>query len=320
MSMKRISVGVLLTAILLSATSLLSFAGPRLANPVQEGTNLVKNPGFEGLSCDAGSDPGWCNGNWTHDAFDGSVHGNIFTPQGWVTWWREGGKFGQPEVSTIPKVDPYIGELPRIRSGNYAVKLFTFSRLQDMGLYQVVTGLEPGATVQFSAYAQGWSCDSDAHLGYSCGDPWNQRFQVGIEPNGASDPFSPNVIWSPEQLSPDTYRMIGPVTAQVGPNGSVAVFIRSQTKWALLHGDAYWDDTSLVVSSPGVPPTDTPLPPPPTATAGPPPTPRPTPTPRPDGAIVYVRGAVGRHAFWNCTGVWCICGPIERTECGIRRQ
>jgi len=151
-----------------------------------------------------------------------------------------------------------------------------------------VTGLEPGATVQFSAYAHGWSCDSDENLGYSCGDPWNQRFQVGIEPNGIADPFAPSIVWSPEQTSPDTYRLIGPVTAQVGPNGSVTVLLRSQTKWAYQHADAYWDDASLVVTSPGIEPTNTPPPPPPTATAGPSPTPRATATPRPDGATVHI--------------------------------
>ncbi|MEA3338560.1 MAG: LysM peptidoglycan-binding domain-containing protein, partial [Chloroflexota bacterium] len=73
--------------------------------------------------------------------------------------------------------------------------------------------------------------------------------------------------------------------------GSVCVFLRSKTKWAYQYLDAYWDDASLVMTSPGTPPTDTPPPPPPTSpppTAGPSPTPRPAPTPRPDGAIVHI--------------------------------
>ncbi len=285
---KHALVGILLVITLLGTVSFFSLAAPGLSRPGQEGTNLVQNPGFEGLICAPGSDPGWCLDNWTHDAYDGSNHDNIFTPQGWVTWWRKGEPYGQPEVKTIPNVPPFTGELPRIRSGNYAVLLFTFYRLQDMGLYQVVTGLEPGATVQFSAYAHGWSCDKDSPLGYTCADPWNQNFQVGIEPNGVADPFSPGVVWSTEQLSPDHYNFIGPVTAQVGEGGSVCVFLRSKTKWQYKYQDAYWDDTSLVVTSPGTPPTATPLPPPPTATPGPSPTPRATPTPRPDGATVHI--------------------------------
>jgi LysM repeat protein len=290
MIQKRTLIGILLAAALLGTVPVLSLAMPSPSWPAQEGTELLSNPGFEGISCRAGSEPGWCLDNWSNNAnFDGTFHDNIFTPQGWVTWWRKEGNYGQPEVKTIPRVPPFTGELPRIRSGNYAVLLFTYYRLQDTGLYQIVTGLEPNATVQLSAHAHGWSCgDKDAKLGYTCGDPWNQTFQVGIAPDGVADPFSPNIVWSTAQNSPDHYSLIGPITAQVGEGGSVCVFLRSKTKWRVEHQDAYWDDASLVMTAPGTPPTATPLPPPPTPTYGPSPTPRATPTPRPDGATVHI--------------------------------
>ncbi len=216
----------------------------------QVSLGYLQNPGFEGLVCAPDSPGGWCDGNWSNDAnHDGNVYDNIFTPQGWVTWWREGESYFRPEVKVIPNRPPYNGSPNRIRSGNYAALLFTFYHRQDMGFYQVVTGLPPGSEVQFSAYAHGWSCDSDDHLGYSCGDPSNQTFQVGIEPHGIADPFSPNITWSAVQESPDYYSLIGPVTAQVGTGGRVCVYLRSQTKWAYKYGDAYWDDASLAVQS-----------------------------------------------------------------------
>ncbi|NLE44734.1 MAG: LysM peptidoglycan-binding domain-containing protein [Chloroflexi bacterium] len=289
MTLRRILASIMLVTILSGLASSLSLAEPPARELTQGGPNLLQNPGFEGLTCAPGSQPGWCNDNWTHETHVGRIHENIFTPQGWVTWWREDDKHGQPEVKTIPAVAPFIGEINRIRSGNYALLLFTFYRLQDMGVYQVVKGLEPGSTVQFSAHAHGWSCDSDSPMGRSCGDPWNQRFRVGIEPNGVADPFSPNIIWSPEQLAPDNYTFIGPVTAQVGESGTIVVYLRSQTKWAYKYADAYWDDASLTVIEAGTPPTPTEPPPPPTATpGGPTSTPRPTPSPRPDGAVVHI--------------------------------
>ena len=284
---RRTLIGLLLAAVLLGTAPVFSLARPDPSQPLQEGTNLLKNPGFEGITCGASSAEGWCDDNWARDTHDGSVHDNIFTPQGWVSWWRKGGGYGQPEIKTIPKVDPFIGPPARINSGNYAVLLFTFHRNHDAGFYQTVTGLEAGATVQLSAYAHGWSCDQD-DTAYSCGDQWTLTFQVGIEPNGVADPFSPSIIWSEERPSRDTYSMIGPTTAQVGAGGSVVVFLRSHTKWAFKHLDAYWDDASLVVTSPGETPTPTPSPPPPTPTSGPSPTPRATPTPRPDGAVVHI--------------------------------
>jgi len=288
MIQKRTLIGILLVAVLLGTVPAFSIAAPDWSQSEQDNTELLKNPGFEGISCAPGSNPPECLDNWTHDVFDGSFHDNIFTPQGWVTWWRKGGDYGQPEVKTIPNVAPFNGELPRIRSGHYALLLFTFFRLQDTGVYQVVSGLEPGATVQLSAHAHGWSCDNDDKLGYSCGDPWNQVFQVGIAPNGSTDPFSPSIVWSGEKPSWDHYSQIGPVSAQVGEGGSVCVFLRSKTKWTYQYQDAYWDDASLVMTSHGTPPTNTPPPAPPTPTAGPSPTPRPTPTPSPDGSIVHV--------------------------------
>jgi len=286
---KQTLIGILLVVALMGILPVFSLADLDLLRLAQEGTNLLKNPGFEGLTCAPDSDPGWCNDNWSNDSnHDGSFHDNIFTPQGWTTWWRKGGQYGQPEVKTIPNVHPFTGELPRIRSGNYAVQYFNFYELQDGGLYQVVKDLEPGATVQFSIYAHGYSCDNNDKPGYSCSDPWNQWFQVGIEPNGVKDPFSPSIIWSKDQLAPDHYTLIGPVTAKVGESGKVCVYARVQTKWGFRHQDAYWDDASLVMTAPGTPSTATPLPAPPTATPGPSPTPRPTPTPRPDGATVHI--------------------------------
>jgi LysM repeat protein len=112
-------------------------------------------------------------------------------------------------------------------------------------------------------------------------------FKVGIDPNGGTNPFSSDVVWSGDQKSPDVHSLIGPTTAQVGPAGTVAVFLRSIAKHPYKHMDAYWDDASLVVAAPAEAPTNTPLPPPPTATPGPSPTPLPTATPRPDGATVH---------------------------------
>jgi hypothetical protein len=84
----------------------------------------------------------------------------------------------------------------------------------------------------------------------------NQSFQVGIEPNGIADPFAPSIVWNEKTYAPDHYKLIGPVSAQVGGEGRVCVFLRSRTKWAYKYGDAYWDDAGLVVTVP-----DAPLPP-----------------------------------------------------------
>jgi LysM repeat protein len=242
-------------------------------------TNRLQNPGIEGPYIVS----------QVH-VQDGQFRDNIFTPEGWVTWWRighgEGGEWGQPEVQVIAADHPnygYEAELPRIHSGNQSLKFFTMYRPHDGGLYQYVPGLQPGSTVEFAAWAHAWTCDNHDRIGYTCMLPDEQiSLQVGIEPNGNCDPFSPSVIWAPGgggQIAPDQWAVIGPVSARVGGSGAVCVFTRSLAKWGYAHLDSYWDDHSLIVTAAARLPTSTPAP---TAT------PRSTPTPRGDGSIIHV--------------------------------
>lgn len=291
-------IGVLLMVVLLTALPTLGVAAPEPSRPAQTGGELLTNPGFEGLTCPGLVPPDACpNGrNFTHRVHiqDGILRDNIETPEGWVTWWREAPpEWTQPEVVLMPRSNPTYSDpnLPRIRSGSYASKIFGPAGKVDGGLYQVVTGLRPGATVQLTAYAHTWSCDSmqgNRGPATTCGDPNGMWVQLGIEPNGLADPFSPSVIWSQNYYVPDYYQAVGPLRARVGANGAVVVILRSTAKWPVPHNDAYWDDVSLTYVGPVVQPTNTPLPPPTVDPYAPTRTPLPTFTPRPDGAIVHV--------------------------------
>jgi len=212
--------------------------------------NVLTNPGFEGIGLPEDNDaPN--PGNWTRDTFNGVEYGEIFTPEGWVTWWEEDvGTHGRPEAHVIPREIPYTFDPIRIDKGYYAATYFTFWRTHNAGYYQRVTELPPGIPVSFYAYAHGWSCDGDNPLGYSCGDPENLGFRVGVDPTGGTDPWSENIIWSERTLSPDVYRHIGPVCGQVGPEGAITVFLRSDAKWPYKHNDAYWDNAALMVPIP----------------------------------------------------------------------
>jgi len=254
------------------------------ARPVQQdiGTNLLANPGFEGIGKPQNNslaNPG----NWTRETFNGEQRGEIFTPEGWVTWWQ-GGDFKIPECKVIPNEHPFNSDPTRIYEGYYSGMCFAFFGKMNAGYYQVVRNLQPGAIVEGSFYAHAWSCAED-NPPLSCGDPSSFYFRVGIDPNGGTDPFSGSIIWSNAAFHYDQYGLVGPLQATVGGSGAVTLFLQSYGKWAVKHNDAYVDSPSLKLISAGVTPTTTPPPPPPTAAA--PPTPQYTPTPRPDGAIVH---------------------------------
>ncbi len=256
--------------------------------PQQDAGNLLVNPGFEGIGRpmdNASFNPN----NWTRDTFTGVQYGEIYTPEGWVTWWQEG-EFGRPECKVTYKEPPFVNPM-RIYSGYHAVMCFTFTRRQNAGHFQVVRNVAPGTVLEASYYAHAWSCNEDADPALSCGDPYSFYFRVGVDPNGGTDPFSPNIVWSNPYYYYDKFGLVGPLQVTAGATGAVTFFTNYYGKWQNKHNDGYADNLVLKVVSQGTPPTSTPAPPPPTPEVQPTPipvVPQSTPTPRPDGAVVHI--------------------------------
>ena len=195
--------------------------------------------------------------------------GNIFTPPGWVTWFRhDSGTWDQPEVRDAR----ITGDARRVRSGQKAMLLFTCYRKHDAGFLQQVT-VEPGTRLTLTAWAHAWSNHlsvgqgglpdngrwSDG-AGYDVvawkagtrvctGEPQqdaksNFTFQVGIDPTGGTNPFAATVVWGEGWHVYNGY--CHPLTVAATAQGNkVTVFLRSSTAWAFKHNDAYWDDVSL---------------------------------------------------------------------------
>ena len=188
----------------------------------------------------------------------------------------------------------------RVRSGIRAQKYFSYGRMHEAGLYQRVTGVTPGARLRFSIYTQAWQCfniDGCGKNGIRSDEPADMHLRVGIDPFGGSNPFSANIVWSPEREAFDRWVEFS-VEAQARGD-AVTVFTHSRAEWdyARANNDVYLDDASLVVVGPGQSqpqPTSQPAtaaPAGPTQTPG---TPAPTNTPaatrtaRPDGAVIHV--------------------------------
>jgi len=197
--------------------------------------------------------------------------GNIFAPPGWLPWFRHNpGQWDQPEVRDAwAALDPR-----RVHSGQKATMLFTFYRRHDAGFLQQVS-VAPGTRVRLSAWAHAWSnhalaghkeCEDDPYC--SCGvgrdtfaalegtlpdagaDPWvaalgNFTFRVGIDPTGGINPFAGTVIWGQGVHSYNAHAQVPSVEATATAS-TVTVFLRSTTRWAFKHNDAYWDDAELV--------------------------------------------------------------------------
>ncbi len=142
----------------------------------------------------------------------------IQMPNGWRAWWREGGGAEwanlRPEWSTSSAAAGYA---ERVHGGDRAMRYFKGWGTFTAGAYQTVSGITPGANLEFSAWGQSWSClewnkcmEARDALGlpprvWSTNDPSKVHMKIGIDPTGGADVFSPNVVWSPEAPALDQY-------------------------------------------------------------------------------------------------------------------
>jgi len=180
-----------------------------------------------------------------------------------------------------------------------AAKYFSFGGQHEAGYYQQVGGIEPGTALRFSAFMQTWSCMPEAQwnvcpTGDRSNNPSKMHTKIGIDPTGGSNPWSANVVWSPEIDAYDawTYFQVEAVAQHI----TVTVFTYSWADWTderfRIHNDVYLDDATLIAleQAPATAvPEDVEKPDAePAAAPAPMQAPAATSTPHPDGTIIHV--------------------------------
>jgi hypothetical protein len=251
-----LAVLALVVATLLVAPAQSALAAPGAVPSNQ--ANLLRNPDFEGSYA-----------QFAH------YRTAVIAPE-WLPWWKPQGGGDEAWENRMPEYKPAAPYQQRIHSGGNAQQLFTYYGTHVGGIYQRVTGVPAGATVRFTIWGQAWAGDSDDSNQSEGGGP--MRMKVGIDPTGGTDPWSGNIVWSGEQNPLDVWALFS--VEAVARSDRVTVFTYSAPPWPTKHNDVYWDDATLVATTPPPPPTNTPRPTRVPATATPvPPTPTVTNTP-----------------------------------------
>ncbi|NLV73495.1 MAG: hypothetical protein GXY52_02250 [Chloroflexi bacterium] len=233
---------ILLLAALFAMMALVSPAAPASA----QGPNLLQNPGMEA-------------------PFAASLPGkeNCLIAVPWLAWFVEGnaeqtaaGYLLAPEYKMATWAD-YPGN--RVRSGSLSQQYFhSFGNFQA-GIYQVVNGVKAGQRLRFTIWALTWSCDDESKgncAGATSGDPSPMHLRIGIDPDGGTDPFAPEIVWSSEINAYDAWHPLA-VEATAAAS-TVTVFVYSYPDYRSQDNNVYLDDAELVVVAP--PATDTPEP------------------------------------------------------------
>ena len=240
------------------------------------GPNLLTNGGMDGQyvkQCSLRNGPHWvqvpCPADYNAEVGAVKQWETTQVPNGWSAWWQAPNtNYDDPNYfNTYPHfcpdwpnkpVDCKAWHNPEYRdtlggpqetgpsrkvAGDNSQKYFTFYSTHDAGLYQVVSGVKPGDRVRFSAYMEGWSNGANDPYRSDLGQRMN--FQVGIDPTGGNNPWSPNIVWTAPAESFDTFTQF--VVEAVAKNNVVSVWTRSRPNMALQHVDVYVDEASLNV-------------------------------------------------------------------------
>jgi LysM repeat protein len=250
-----------------------------------QGANLLANPGFEGQYSsyipETPQELADCPRN---------ICTTAQLPEGWKPWWVK-----ERPTDVNPEYKPAEANVGgnRIHSGSRAAQYFSFWTTHKAGLRQTVT-VPANALLEFSVFGQAWiSEDDNSSVSDRSGTP---NMQIGIDPTGGTNPYSPSVVWSGYQQPYDAYVRFAVQARAQGEQVTVFTFSApsinpNSPEYGFKHNDIYWDDASLVVVGAGAAPAVAPSSsgggsaPAPAAPAAPAYVPGPTATPNADGVI-----------------------------------
>jgi LysM repeat protein len=235
---------------------------------------LLTNPGFEEPFDGQGLAAGWQPWYLVPDGVTYPTACDKNAPPTCKPYGVPGYRPTQPQDPRVP---------PRSISGN-AQKWGASYYVYIAGIYQRVSGLTPGARLQFSAFTQAFNCSDDrgcfgpaGQFGYSY-EAGTNSVRVGIDPTGGTDPFSANIVWSAYANPLDAY--VQQAVEAVAQSDKVTVFVWSAPQYPERHLETFVDNASLVVTGQGEAPTAAP-----TQAAG---TPAPAATISPDATTYTV--------------------------------
>ncbi|CAG0935654.1 hypothetical protein TFLX_04502 [Thermoflexales bacterium] len=262
-----------------------AFASSRVADAAFQpelqdvGPNLLTNPGMEGQyvkQCSVRNGPHWvqipCPADYNSEVGVVKQWETTQVPAGWSAWWQlPNNNFDDPNYfNTYPHFCPDRNSTPagckawhnpeyrdtlggpqetgpsRKVAGDNSQKYFTFYSVHEAGLYQVVGGVKPGDRLRFTIYMEGWSTGTNDPDKSDLGQRMN--LQVGIDPTGGNNPWSPNIIWTEPAESFDRFSQFAVEAA--AKNNIVSVWTKSRPEMPLQHVDVYADEASLTVVQP----------------------------------------------------------------------
>lgn len=206
--------------------------------------------------------------------FEGSYTGrgrpDLNIPADWGLWISESPRT-ESWMNLAPVAFPHRGPDPDPHSGSLAVNFNKGYATFTAAIYQQAA-TTTGTPVSASAWGFLRTCDIPANSDRCASEPGSGAYmRVGIDPNGGTNPYDSDVVWSANATPHESWQQMSVSTTATG--GTITVFLFTTQQWPRQINNAYWDDAAVTgaggvpaggaVSSGGQqPPPGTPLPPP----------------------------------------------------------
>ena len=210
--------------------------------------NLLQDPGMEG-------------------SYVGRGRPDLNTSSAWGLTVFEAPRT-QDWMNLVPVGFPHLGPGPSPHGGTKAQNFNRGYATFTLAMYQTVT-TTPGTNLTASAWAQIKTCTITATGADNCASSGESGAytRVGIDPNGGTNPYDSDVVWSANVAPHDTWLQMTTTATTTG--GSATIFLFTSQNLPTQLNTVYFDDAYLGVGgaggtapgvTPAVPPTATPLP------------------------------------------------------------
>jgi LysM repeat protein len=191
--------------------------------------NLLRDPGFE------------FNGTWkrvaTGEGADGGTFFNV--PPDWNGWYTSSPST-QTWMNRLPNGFPHSNEgFGFVHGGNRAQNINRGDATFTAAVYQTVAVPE-GSNVVGSAWTR---------MNLNLNDNPNAQARLGIDPNGGTNPFDSDIVWSPWATNALAYTQLTATATATGP--SVTLFLYATQAFPSDPNGVYWDDASLTIGGAG---------------------------------------------------------------------
>ncbi|MBC7809497.1 MAG: SH3 domain-containing protein [Burkholderiales bacterium] len=183
------------------------------------------------------------NVNLLQDAgFDSNYTGrgrsDLNIPAAWEIWVASA-PHNENWMNLPPVGFPHNGG-PEVQSGSASLNLNKGYATFTAAVYQRVS-VPQGVSMRAQAWAWLHTCDPAPSICSS--DPGSgARVRVGIDPNGGSDPFDSDIVWS-DSAPHDSWGLLGVTATSTGTTATVFLYMTQD--WPRGLNEVYWDSAEL---------------------------------------------------------------------------